>query len=160
MTTIAIKVDKGADISCCCCLLTQSCPTLFDPMDCSMPGFTVLHHLAELAQTYVHWVSDAIQPCHTLSSPPAQSFPASGSFPMSQFFASGGQNTGASVSASVLLMNIQNWFPLGLTGLLSLQSKGLSKVFSNITVWKHQFFGAPPSLWSSCHIHTWLLGKA
>ena len=71
-----------------------------------------------------------------------QSLPASGNFPMSQFFTSGGQSIGASASASVLSMNIQDWFPLGLTGLISLQSKGLSRVFSNTTVWKHQFFGA------------------
>ena len=83
-----------------------------------------------------------------------QSFPASGSFLMSQFLTSGGQSIGASVSSSVLPMNIQNWFPLGLTGLISLQSKGLSRVFSNTTVWKHQFFSAQPSSWSSSHIHT------
>ena len=71
-----------------------------------------------------------------------RSFPASGSFQMSQFFASGGQSIGVSVSPSVLPMNIQDWFPLGLTGLISLQSKGLSRVFSNTTVQKHQFFGA------------------
>ena len=78
---------------------------------------------------------------------------------MSQLFASGGQRTGTPTSASVLPMNIQDWFPLGLTGLLSLQSKRLSRVFSNTTVWKHQFFSAQPSLWSSFHIHTWLLEK-
>ena len=88
-----------------------------------------------------------------------QSAPASGSFPMSQLFASGGQNIGASASASDLPMNIQDWFPLGLTGLISLQSKGLSRVFSNTTVQKHQFFSAQPSLWSSSHIHTWLMEK-
>ena len=88
-----------------------------------------------------------------------QPFPASGSFPMSQFFASGGQNIGVSVSASVLPMNIQDWFPLGLTGLISLQSKGLSRVFSNTTVQKHQFFGTQLSLWSNSHIHIWLLEK-
>ena len=71
-----------------------------------------------------------------------QSFPATGSFPMSQFFTLGGQSIGASASASVLPMNIQDWFPLGLTGWISLQSKGLSRVFSNTTVQKHQFFGA------------------
>ena len=86
-----------------------------------------------------------------------KSFPASGSFQMSQFFASGGQNTGVSASASVLPLNIQNWFPLGWTGWISLQSKGLSRVFSNTTVPKHQFFGAQLSLWSNSHIHTWLL---
>ena len=88
-----------------------------------------------------------------------QSFPASGSFPMNQLFTSGGQNTGASSSASVFLMNIQGWFPLGLTGLISLQSKGLSRVFSSTTVQKHQFFGAQPSLWSNSYIHIWLLEK-
>ena len=75
-----------------------------------------------------------------------QSFPASGSFPMSQFFASGSQSTGVSASASVLPMNIQDWFPLGFTGWISLQSKGVSRVFSNTTVQKHQFFGAQLSL--------------
>ena len=87
-----------------------------------------------------------------------QSFPASGSFLMSQPFTSGGQSTRA--SAPVLPMNIQDLFPLGLTGLISLQSKGHSRVFSNITVQKHQFFGAQLSLWSKSHIHTWLLEKS
>ena len=86
-----------------------------------------------------------------------QSFPGSGSFPVSQLFASGGHNIRALVSASVLSMNIQGWFPLGLTGLISLQSKGLSRVFSNTTVQKHQFFGTQPSLWSNSHI---TIGKA
>ena len=86
-----------------------------------------------------------------------QSFLASGSFPMSQFFTSGGQSIGASASASVLSMNIQDWFPLGLTGLISLQSTVLSRVFSNTTVQKHQFFGAQPSLRFNSLIHTWLL---
>ena len=80
-----------------------------------------------------------------------QSFPASGSFPMSQLFASGGQSIGASASASVLPMNIQNWFPLGWTGWISLQSKGLSRVFSNTTLQKHQFFGAQLALWLSLY---------
>ena len=88
-----------------------------------------------------------------------QSFPASGSFPMSQLFALGGQSIGASASASVLSMNIQDWSPLGWTGWISLQSKGLSRVFSNTTVEKHQFFGAQLSLWSNSHIHTWQLEK-
>ena len=81
------------------------------------------------------------------------------SFPMSQFFTSGGQSIGASVLASVLPMNIQDWSPLGWTGLISLQSKGLSRVFSNPTVQKHQFFSAQLSLWSNSHIHTRLLEK-
>ena len=83
-----------------------------------------------------------------------QSCPASGSFLMSWIFASGGQSIGASASASVLSMNIQGWFPLGLTGLISLLSKGLSRVFSSTTVWRHQFFGAQPFLMSSSHIYT------
>ena len=87
-----------------------------------------------------------------------QSFPASGSFPTSQIFASGGQSIGASASA-VLTMNIHNWFPLELTGLISLQSKGLSRVFSNTTFQKHQFFRAQLSLCSNSHIRTWLLEK-
>ena len=88
-----------------------------------------------------------------------QSFPASGSFPMSQLFTSGGQIIGASTSASVLSVNIQGWFSLELTGLISLLSKGLSRVFSSTTVPRHQFFGAQPFLLSSSHICTWLLEK-
>ena len=88
-----------------------------------------------------------------------QSFPASGSFPMSQLFTSGGQSIGASASASVLPMNIHDWFPLGLTDLISLQSKGFSRVFCNTTVQKHQFFGTQLSLWSNSHICTRLLEK-
>ena len=131
--------------------ITQSCPTLCDPMDCSMPGLPVHHQLPEFTQTHVHWVGDAIQPSHPLSFPSLafsvvpsssrlQSFPASGSFPMNQLFASGGQSIGVSASASVLLINTQCWSPLGWTGWISLQSKGLSRVFSNTTVQKHQFF--------------------
>ena len=89
-----------------------------------------------------------------------QPFPASGSFPVSRFFPSGGWSIGASASASVLPMSIQDWFPLGLTGWMSSQSKGLSRVFSNTTVHKHQFFGTQLSLWSNSHTHTWLLEKA
>ena len=120
-----------------------SCLTLRDPMDCSMPGFPVLHHLPGLAQTHVHpTIWSSVIPISSC----LQSFPASGSFPMSQFFISSGQSIGASGSASVLPMNIQDWFPLGLTVLISLQSKGLSRVFSNTTVQKHQFFGTQLSL--------------
>ena len=86
-----------------------------------------------------------------------QSFSASGSFSMSRLFSSGGHSIGA--SASVLPMNIQNWFPLGTTGLISLLSKGLSRVCSSTTVRKHQFFCTQPSLWSNSHICTWLLEK-
>ena len=88
-----------------------------------------------------------------------QSFPTSGSFPMSQFFALGGQSIGVSASASVLPMNIQDWFPLGLTGEFSLQSKRLSRVSSNTTVQKHQFFSTQLSLWSNSHLHICLLEK-
>ena len=87
------------------------------------------------------------------------SFPESGSFPKSQFFTSGGQSIGVSASASAFPKTIQGWFPLGLTGLISMQFKGLLRLFSNTTIWKHQFFSAQPSLWSNSHIHTWLLEK-
>ena len=119
------------------------------------------HYLPEFVQTSVHWVSDAMEPSHSLLSPLScpQSFPASGSFPMSQFFLSGGQSIGASASASVFAMNIQCWFPSGLTVLISLLSKGFLIVFSNTTVGKHQFFSAQPSLWSNSNIHTWLPEK-
>ena len=86
-----------------------------------------------------------------------QSFPASGSFLKSQFFASGGRSIGASASASVLPKNIQDWFPLGLIGLISLQSRGLSRVYSNTIGQRHQFFGAQLPSWSNSHIHMWLL---
>ena len=95
-------------------------------------------------------ISSSIDPFSGL-----QSFPASGSFPMSQFFASGGQNIGGSASASILPMNTEGWLPLGLTGLLSLQLKGLSRVFSSTTIGKQQFFSTYPSLQSNSHIHTW-----
>ena len=88
-----------------------------------------------------------------------QSFPASGFFQMNQLFPSGGQSIGVSASMSVLPMNTQEWSPLGWTGWIFLQSKGLSRVFFNTTVQKHQFFGAQLSLWSNSHIHTWLLEK-
>ena len=117
--------------------VTQSCPTLYNPMNHSTPGLPVHHQLLESTQTHVHWVGDAIQPSHPLLSPSPQSFPVSGSFQMSQLFASGGQSIGVSASASVLPMNTQDWSPLGWPGWISLQSKGLSRVFSNTTVQKH-----------------------
>ena len=113
---------------CCCCSVAKQHPTLCDPMDCSTPGFPVLQYLLEFAQTHAHWVSDAIPHlilCRPLVFLPL-SFPASGSFPVIRFFASGGQSIGA--SALVLPKNIQGWFPVGLTGLISLLSKGLSRV--------------------------------
>ena len=112
-----------------CWLVVQSCLTLHDPVDCSIPGIPVLYHFSEFAHTHIHWVSDAT----TISSSVVpfssclQSFPASRSFLMSQFFTSSGQCIGASASASVLLIYIQDGFPLGLTGLISLQCKGLCK---------------------------------
>ena len=123
--------------------VTQSCPTLCNPMKHSTPGFPVPHQLPEFIQTHLHWVGDAIQPSHLLSSSFSshlQFFPASGSFPVSQFFVSGGQSIEVSASSSVLPVNTQDWSPLGWTGWISLQSKGLSRVFSNSTVQKHQFF--------------------
>ena len=135
--------------------VAQSSLTLWDPMDWSMSGFPVHHQLLEVAQTYVHQVGDAIQSISFSVIPFClQTFPASRSFSLNQFFTSGGQITAVSASASVLAMNIKDWFPLELTGLISLQSKGFSRVFSNTTVQKHQFFGAQVSLWSNSHIHT------
>ena len=115
----------------------------------STPGFPVHHQFLEPTQNYVHWVGDAIQPFHPLSSPSPPALNLSqhqGLFQLSQFFASGSQSIGVSASASVLPVNIQVWSPLGWTGWISLQSKRLSKVFSNTTVQKHQFFGAQFSL--------------
>jgi len=146
--------------SCCCCSVTKSCSTLCDLMDCSHQAslsFTIAQSLVKLHPVSQWWylaISSSVSPFSCL-----QSFPASGSFPMSQFFASGSQSIRASASASVLSMNIQSWFPLGLTGLISLQSKGLSGVFSIATIQKHQFFRSQPSSWSNSHIHTWLLEK-
>ena len=132
-----------------------------DPMNHSMPGLPVHHQLLEFTQTHVHRVSDAIQPSYPLLSPSStpQSLPASGSFPMSQLFKWGGQSIGVSASASVLPMNTQDWSPLGWTCWISLKSKGLSRVFSNTTVQKNQFFGAQLSSQSNSHIHTWPLEK-
>ena len=110
-------------------------------MDCSTPGFPVLHYLPKFAQTHVHWVGDAIRPSSSVtpfSSCPL-SFQASESFPVTWLFASGAQSIGTSASVSVLPMNTWCWFPFGLTGLISLLSKGLSRVFSSTTVLKHQF---------------------
>ena len=117
-------------------------------MDCSTPCFPVLHYLPELTQIHVRWNGYTIC-CPLLR----QSFPAARSFPVSWLFVSGGQSIGASASASVLPKNIQGWFPLGLTGLISLQSKGLSRVFSSTTVWKHQCFGIQPFMVVLSHMY-------
>ena len=105
------------------------------------------------------WCHPAISSSVVPFSSCPQSFPASGSFPMSQLFAWGGQSIGVSASASVLPMNTQDWSPSGWTGWISLQSKGLSRVFSNTTVQKYQFFSAQLSSQSNSHIHTWPLEK-
>ena len=137
--------------------VAQSCPTLCDPMNHSTPGLPVYHQLPEFTQTHVHWVSDAIQSSHPLSSPspPAPNPSQHQSFPMSQLFAWGGQSTGVSALASFLPNQAQGWSPSEWTICISLQSKGLSRVFSNTTVQKHQFFGDKPSSQSKSHIHTW-----
>ena len=148
----------------CCCSVAQSCLTLCDLMDCSMPGCPVLHYLWEFAQAHVHWVHDAIQPSHPLSS-------SSPAFNLSQnqglFQWVGSSHQVAKVLELLLqiqslqwIFRIQGWFPLELTGLISLLSKELSRVFSSTTDWKHQFFGAQPSLWSNSHIHAWLPEKS
>ena len=122
---------------------------------CPSPTPGVYSNSCPLSQWCHPTISSSIDPF----SSHLQSFPASGSFPMSQFFTSGGQSIGVLALASVLPMNIQDWSPLGWTGWISLQSKGLSRVFSNTTVKKHQFFGAQLSSQSNCHIYTWPLEK-
>ena len=131
--------------------VTQSCPAHSEPMNCSTPGFPGHHQLLKHAQTHVHWVM--MQSNHLILRHPLllllSTFPASQSLQMSQFFTSGGQSIRASASASVLPINIQGWFPLGLTHLI-LQSKGLSRIFSSTTVQKHHclfnFNSSPPFL--------------
>ena len=133
---------------CCSCFsVVQSCPFLCDPMDCSMPSFHVLSpspgacsNSCPLCRGCHPTISSSVTPFSSC----LQSFPASGSFSMSWLFTSGGQSIGDSSSASVLPMNNQDWFPLGLTGYFSLLSKGLSRILSSTIVQKHQFFGAQP----------------
>ena len=124
--------------------VTQSCLTLWDPMNRSTPGLPIHHQLPEMSQTHVHQVSDAIQPSHPLSSPSPSAPNPSQHQGLFHWVNSPrvGPSIGVSASASVLPMNTQDWSPLGWTGWISLQSKGLSTVFSNTTVQKHQFFGA------------------
>ena len=131
--------------------VTHLCPTLYDSMDRSMPGLLVHHQLPELTQTHVHQVGDAIQPSNPLSSPSPPAFSLSQSFlrvfsSESALYTRWSKNWSFSFSISPFPMNIQDWSPLGLTSLISLQSKGLSRVFSNTTVQKHQFFSAQFSL--------------
>ena len=137
--------------------VAQSCPTLCDPMNPSMPGLPVHHQLLEFTQTHVHQVSDAIQPSHPLPSllllPPIP--PSIRVFSNESTLRMRWPSTGVSALASVLPKKSQGWSPSEWTGWISLQSKGISRVFSNTTVQKHQFFGAQPSLQSNSHIHTW-----
>ena len=155
-------------LSFCYCLVPQLCPTLYDPMNCRMPGFPpspspgACSDSCPLSQWCHPTISFSVVPFSSCR----LSFLASGSFPMSWLFESSDQSSRASASAfqwvpmnSVFPMNIQAWFPLGFTGWMTLQSKGFSRVFSNTTVKKHQFFSTQPSLWYSSHIHTWLLEK-
>ena len=194
MFIFSVWIPQSVTFSyCCCCSVTRLCPTLCNPMDCSMPGFPVLHCLPEFTQTHVHWVDDIIQPFYLLSStsPASLSFTISQSLlklmsmelmissnhfifyhpllllsifpskfsPVNWLFSPSSQNIRALTSASVLPMNIQGWFSLGWTGLIFLQSKSLWRVFSSITVQKHQFFQVQPSLWSNSHINIWPLEK-
>ena len=137
--------------------VAQLCPTLCYPMNHSTPGLPVHHQLTEFTQTHVHWVCDAIQPSHPLSSPspPAPNPSQHQSFPVSQLFAWGGQSTGVSASASFPAKDTKDWSPLEWTVWIALQSKGLSRVFSKTTVQKQQFFSAQLSSQSNSHIHTW-----
>ena len=145
-------------VYCCCCLAAQSCPTLCDPMDCSTrlpclsPSPGVSSNSCPLSWSCHPTISVTFSYCF-------QSFPASGSFPMSRLFASDVQSIGTSASATVLPMNIQGWFLLGLTSLISFQSNRFSRIFFRTAVWQYQSFGAQPFLWSDSHICTWLLEK-
>ena len=127
--------------------VAQLCPTFCDPMDCSTPGLPITNSWSLLKLMSIESVmpSNHLILCHPFSSH-LQSFPASGAFQMSQLFTSGDQSIGVSASASILPVNIQDWFPLGWTGWISLQSKGLSRVFSNTIVQEHQFFCTQLSL--------------
>ena len=142
--------------------VAQACPTLCDPMNHSMPGLPVHHQLLGVYSNSCPsswWCHPTISSSVVPFSSCPQSLPASGSFPVSQLFTRGGQSIGLSASASVLPMNTQDWSPWGWTGWISLQSKGLSRVFFNTTVQKHQFFGTQLSSQSNSHILTWPLEK-
>ena len=158
----SLSLDTESAKLCCwwCLSVTLSRLTPCDPMDAaqqpsvsSSPG--AYSDSCPLSRWCHPTISSSVVPFFSC----LQSFPASGSFPISWLFESGGQSIVASALALVLPKNIQAWFPLGFTGLISLQSKGLLRVFSNTIVQKCQFFGAQPSLWSNSHIHTWLLEK-
>ena len=144
----------------CYCSVAELCPTLCGLMDWSTPGFPVLHHPWSL---FKFMSIESVMPSNHLIFCPLlllpSIFPSIRVYSKSRIFALGGQSIGASASALVLPVNIQDWFPLELTRLISLQSKQLSWVFSSTTIQKHQFFRAQPSLWFSFHIYTWLLEK-
>ena len=147
------------------CSIQFSCSVVSNPLwlhglqhsrlPCQSPNPGACSNSCPLGQWSHSTISSSVIPFSSC----LQSFPASGFFSVSQFFISGSQSIGVSASASVLPMNIQDWYPLRWTGWISLQSKGLSRVFSSTTVRKHQFFCTQPSLWSNSHIHTWLLEK-
>ena len=146
--TFGFFLNNLANTTVFCCSNAQSCLTLCILMDCSTPGFPVLHYLPEFAQTHVHWVCDAIQPSHPLLPPFSSVFNLSQHQGLFQWVGCSHQVTKV-LELQLQHQSFQCWFPLGLTGLISLQSKGLSRVFSSTTVWKHQFVGAQPSLWSN-----------
>ena len=160
-SVLFMSVISCSDIPCCCpvakCVQlfvttwTAACQTARPSLS---PG--VCSNSCPLSQWYHPTISSSVIPFSSC----LQSFPASGSFPMSQLITSGGQSIEASASASVLPMNIQGWFPLGLTDVAYLLFKGLSRVFSSTIVWKHQFFVAQTSLWPNSHVCIWLLEKS
>ena len=138
--------------------VAQSCPTLCDPMNRTMPGLPVHHQLSEFTQTHVHRVSDAIQPSHPLLSPSSPAPNPSQYQSLFQWVNSLHEvaiSTGVSALASFLPKKSQGWSPSEWTGWISLQFKGLSRVFSNTTDQEHQFFSTQPSSQSNSHIHTW-----
>ena len=139
---------------CCCCSVVSDSLQSHGLQHTSLPCPSLSPGVCSDSCPLSQWLHPTISSCAIPFSSCLQSFPASGSFPVSWLFKSGGRSIEASASASVLPMNIHGWFPLGLTSWIYLLSKGLSGVFSSTTVWKHQFFGTQPSLWSSCHIRT------
>ena len=145
----------------CCCSVTESCPAPWDPLDCSMPSFPILHHLPEFAQVHVHWIGDAIQPSRSLLSSSLSVFSLLQHQGLFWWVSSLHQmakvlelqlHINPSNECSGLISFKLDWFDL-------LLFKGFSRLFSSITVWKYQFFGIQPSLWSNSHIRTRLLER-
>ena len=145
----------------CCCSVAQSCATLWPPglQHTRLPYPLLSPGACANSCAWSRWCRPTIASSVTPFSSCPQSFPASESFPMGRLFTPGGLSIGTSALASVFPMNFLGWFPLGLTGLVSLLSKRLSRVFSSTTIQKHQFFSTQLFLWSDSHIRTWLLGK-